>query len=102
VSSLYFTLYQNITLKTDRSTANLKVENLDTATGLPQWETVEEDYTPEQVQEVVQELNKQESTAQPTEAQPGNNSNHAPPPGISQVLLDSSWSKHISTLSLHC
>lgn len=76
-------------LKTDRSTTNLKVENLDTTTGLPQWETVEEEYTPEQAQEAVQELNAQDSEAQSAVAQPVNTSNQAPPPGISQVLLDS-------------
>ena len=71
----------------NRSTANLVVENVDTTTGLPQWETV--DPTAEQTQETVEQLNHQESKVQFVDAQPVNSSNQAPPPGISQVLLDS-------------
>jgi len=91
-----------VLLKTDRSTINLKAVDLDTTTGLPQWETVEEDYHPEQAQEIVQQLNEEHSKAQSADAQPPNNSNQVPPPGISQVLLDSGWSNHTFTLSLRC
>lgn len=90
-----------MTLKTNRSTINPKADNLDTSTGLPQWETVEEDYHPEQAQEIVQELNGERSKAQPVDVQPVNNSGQAPPPGISQVLLDSGRLKYMITFSLH-
>ncbi|KAI4732360.1 hypothetical protein E4T50_17058 [Aureobasidium sp. EXF-12298] len=81
-----------------QSTANLKVDHLDTTTGLPQWETVEEEYTPEQAQEIVQELNAQDSKAQPADAQPVNTSDQAPPLGISQVLLDSVQDESLKAL----
>jgi hypothetical protein len=87
-------------LRKYRSTVDMKVENLDTTTGLPQWETVEP--TVEPVQEPVQQLNNEESKVPSADAQPVNNSNQAPPPGVSQVLLDSGRSNHIIVLSLHC
>lgn len=101
MSSHFSTRYLITILKTDRSTIDLKPENLDTTTGLPQWETVEEEYHPEQAQEIVQELNEEHLKALPAVVQPINTSNQAPPPGISQVLLDSGKSNHMSIISLH-
>jgi hypothetical protein len=87
-------------LRKYRSTVDMKVENLDTTTGLPQWETVEP--TVEPVQETVQQLNNEEAKVPSADAQPANNSNQVPPPGVSQVLLDSGMSNHTMILSLHC
>ncbi|KAI4786666.1 hypothetical protein E4T44_13813 [Aureobasidium sp. EXF-8845] len=70
-----------------QSTVNTKVENLDTMTGLPQWETVEP--TAEPVQETVDQLRNEDPKVQSADAHPVNSSNQAPPPGVSQVLLDS-------------
>ncbi|KAH0289813.1 hypothetical protein M436DRAFT_53960 [Aureobasidium namibiae CBS 147.97] len=81
-----------------QSTINLKAADLDTTTGLPQWETVEEDYHPEQAQEIVQQLNQEHLKAQSADAQPANNSNQVPPPGISQVLLDSVQDESLKAL----
>jgi hypothetical protein len=65
----------------------MKVENLDTTTGLPQWEIVEP--TVEPVQTTVEQLKNEDPKVQSADAHPVNSSNQAPPPGVSQVLLDS-------------
>jgi hypothetical protein len=78
----------------------MKVENLDTTTGLPQWEAVEP--TVEPVQTTVEQLKNGDPKVQSADAHPVNNSNQAPPPGVSQVLLDSGRSKAMIITYLHC
>lgn len=77
----------------------MKVDNLDTTTGLPQWEAVES--TVEPVQTTVEQLKNEDPNVQSANAHPVNSSNQAPPPGVSQVLLDSGRSKDMVTISLH-
>jgi hypothetical protein len=86
-------------LTKNRSTVNMKVENLDTTTGLPQWETVEP--TAEPIQEISEQLKNKDPKAQSADAHPVNNLNQAPPPGVSQVLLDSGKFKDIVITCLH-
>lgn len=73
----------------NRSTVNTKTENVDTATGLPPWETVQEPVVGE-VRDVIQEI-KQDSKLEPVDVHSIRTSNQAPP-AVSQVLLDSGWS----------
>ncbi|KAI4720816.1 hypothetical protein E4T48_02928 [Aureobasidium sp. EXF-10727] len=68
--------------KMNRSTTNLKNEIVDTSTGLPPWESVEAEKA------TTSEVAK-DSRIESVDAQPIYNTNQVPPPGVSQVLLDS-------------
>ncbi|KAI5248667.1 hypothetical protein E4T47_00661 [Aureobasidium subglaciale] len=74
-----------------QATANLKNETIDTATGLPPWETIEED----------KELAPKTSTDS-TDVSVGAQAVNAPvrstPPGVSQVLLDSVQDENLKAL----
>lgn len=83
----------------NRSTINTKTENVDTTTGLPPWELVQEPVL-EAVREDVHET-KEDSKVEPVDMHPSQSSNQAPS-GISQALLDSGsfayilvWSEHL-------
>lgn len=77
--------------KANRSTINTKTENVDTTTGLPPWETVQEPVV-EETRENIQTI-KEESKVEPVDVHPSQTSNQAPS-GISQALLDSGSSTY--------
>ncbi|KAI5201586.1 hypothetical protein E4T39_05072 [Aureobasidium subglaciale] len=74
-----------------QATTDLKTETIDTATGLPPWETIEEDKG--QAQKV-----STDSTNVTTGAQVINAPDHSTPPGVSQVLLDSVQDENLKAL----
>jgi hypothetical protein len=84
----------------NRSTVNMKVDNVDTTTGLPQWETVEP--TAEPLQQTFEQPKNEDPKVQSADVHPVNSSNQVPPPGVSQVLLDSGRSKTMIITYLHC
>ncbi|KAG9663085.1 hypothetical protein KCU95_g19085, partial [Aureobasidium melanogenum] len=80
-----------------KSSIDTKTENVDTTTGLPPWETIQES-TVEGAGESVEGL-KEESNIEPVDVHPIQNSNHnQAPPGVAQVLLDSVQDENLKAL----
>ncbi|KAI5257137.1 hypothetical protein E4T42_01207 [Aureobasidium subglaciale] len=74
-----------------QATTNLKNETIDTATGLPPWERIEED-------KGLAPKASTDSTDVSIGAQAVNATVHSTPPGVSQVLLDSVQDENLKAL----